>query len=105
VAVIPVTAVGYAVVSPKSLRPRKYRSLCVAAGVSLSDAGWGILRCLDAEGSRVTLITDDVDYMKLLLAGRKSASLDELQVPVSKFPVTRSGWPDEWSQALDSCAD
>lgn len=94
--VIPVTAVGYSVVSPGSVRPRKYRRLCTAAGIDPSDSGWGFLRCLDAEGSRVTLITEDVAYMELLIAGRRTASLDELEVPVSKFSVTRSGWPDDW---------
>lgn len=58
----PVTAVGYSIVSPKTLRPRKYRKLCAAAGT---------------------------DPTELLIAGREAGALDELDVRFSKFPITR----------------
>ena len=62
---IPATAVGYSIVSPTSMRPRKYRKLCAASGMDPTDRGWGFLRCLDVNGQRLTLVTEDVDYMEL----------------------------------------
>jgi hypothetical protein len=48
------------------------------------------------EGQRLTLVTEDVDYMELLIAGRKAGALEDLDVPVGTFPITRAGWPDDW---------
>jgi hypothetical protein len=96
VADIPVTVVGYSIVSPTTLRPRQYRKVCIAAGMDPGDRGWGFLRCLDKDGQRLTLVTDDVDYMELLIAGRKAGALVDLDVPVDTFPITRAGWPDDW---------
>jgi hypothetical protein len=48
VANIPKTAVGYAIVSRSTMRPRKYRKLCAAAGMNPTDWSWGYLGCLDA---------------------------------------------------------
>ena len=93
---IPVTVVGYSIVSPTTLRPRKYRKVCTAAGMYPTDRGWGFLRCLDKDGQRLTLVTEDVDYMELLIAGRRAGALGDLAVPVGTFPVTRAGWPDDW---------
>jgi hypothetical protein len=61
-----------------------------------TDRGWGFLRCLDANGQRLTLVTEDVDYMELLIAARTAGALAELEVPVDTFPVTRPGWPSDW---------
>lgn len=96
VADLPVTAVGYWIASPTTLRPRKYRRVCSAAGVSPTDRGWGFLRCLDKDGQRITLVTEDVDYMDLLIAGRKAGALEDLDVSVATFPIIRAGWPDDW---------
>ena len=54
VADISATAVGYSIVSPKTLRPRKYRKVCSAAGMDPTERGWGFLRCLDMDGKRLT---------------------------------------------------
>lgn len=96
VADIPVTVVGYSIVSPTTMRPRKYRKVCTRAGLDPTDRGWGFLRCLDMDGQRLTLVTEDVDYMELLIAGRKAGALPELEAPVDKFPVSRPGWPSDW---------
>jgi hypothetical protein len=93
---IPVTAVRYSIVSPKTLRPRKYRKLCTAATLRPTDQGWGFLHCLDVDGQRVTLVTDDVCYMELLIAGRNAGAFGDLEVPVGTFPISRDGWPDDW---------
>jgi hypothetical protein len=66
---LPLTTVGHSIVSPTTIRPRKYRKLCAAAGMDPTDQGWGFLRCLDVNGQRLTLMTEDVDYMELLIAG------------------------------------
>lgn len=91
-----VTAVGYSIISPTTTRPRKYRKVCTAAGLDPTDRGWGFLRCLDVNEQRITLVTEDVDYMALLIAGIKAGALAELEVPVDTFPITRHGWPDDW---------
>lgn len=93
---IPVTAVGYSIVSPKTLRLRRYRKLCSAAAMIPTEEGWGFLRCHDRGGQKVTLITDDVEYMELLIAGRKAGVLAELEVPFDTFPISRAGWPEDW---------
>jgi len=93
---IPLTAVRYSIVSPKTTRARKYRQLCTAAGITPTDWGWGFLQCLDVDGQRVTLVTDDVRYMELLIAGREAGAFGNLTVPVRAFPITREGWPDDW---------
>jgi hypothetical protein len=41
-------------------------------------------------------VTEDVDYLELLIAGRKAGGLAELEVPVDTFPITKPGWPDDW---------
>ncbi len=96
VADIPLTAVGYSIVSPKTLRPRKYRKVCSATGIDPTDQGRGFLRCLDKDGRRLTLVTEDVDYMELLIAGRKAEAFMDLDVSVGAFPITRAGWPGDW---------
>jgi hypothetical protein len=96
VADIPVTAVGYSIVSPTAMRPRKYRKVCTAAGMDPTDRGWGFLRCLDMDGQRLTLVTEDVAYVELLIAGRKAGAFEDLHVPVDTFSITRAGWPDDW---------
>ena len=93
---IPVTAVGYSIVSPKTLRLRQYQKLCSAAGMIPTGEGWGFLRCLDRDGQRVTLITDDIECMGLLIASRKAGVLAELEVPSDTFPISRAGWPEDW---------
>jgi hypothetical protein len=96
VADIPLTAVGYSIVSPTTRRPRKYRKICAAGGLDPTDKGWGFLRCLDVNGERLTLVTEDIDYMELLISGRRVGALDQLEVSVDTFPVVRQGWPDDW---------
>jgi hypothetical protein len=36
------------------------------------------------DGQRLTLVTDDVDYMELFVAGRKARALGDLDVPVDR---------------------
>jgi hypothetical protein len=94
VADIPVTAVGYSIASPTTMRPQKYRTVCTDAGMDPTGRGWGFLRCLDVDGQRLTPVTEDVDYMGLLIAGSEALALEELEVPVDLFPIT---WrPDDW---------
>ena len=90
------TAVGYSIVSPKTLRPKKYRRVCAAAGLTPTDRGWGFLRCLDMDRQHVTLVTDDVDYMELLVLGRRAGTFGDLEVPIRAFPIIKAGWPTDW---------
>lgn len=70
--------------------------MCAAAGLTPTDRGWGFLRCLDIDSQRVTLVTDDVDYMDLLMVGRKAGTLGDLEVPIRSFPIAKAGWPNDW---------
>ncbi len=36
------------------------------------------------DGQRLTLVTDDVDYMELFVAGRRAGALGDLDVPVDR---------------------
>ena len=51
-----------------------------------TDRGWGFLRCLDKDGQRLTLVTEDVDYMELLIAGRRAGALGDLPCPSARSP-------------------
>jgi hypothetical protein len=85
VADFPVTVVGCSTVTSTNLRPRKYRKVCTAVGTSPTDRGWEFLRCLDTNGQRLTLVTEDVDYIELLIAGAKAGGPGDLDVPIGTF--------------------
>jgi hypothetical protein len=73
-----------------------YDYFCAVSGLEPTAGGWGFLHCVRDDGTRMTAVTDDVDYLQML----KSTSgplLAGMEIPEGKFPRAREGWPDEWA--------
>lgn len=78
--------------------PARYTAWCAAAGLPEVDGGYGIIMATDAFGRHVTKFTTDVEYLRTLVAGSKSAGLlANMEVPAGVFTLERDGWPDEWA--------
>jgi hypothetical protein len=75
--------------------PRDYRRVCLRLG-SNSHTRWGFLLCADEEGQRLALVTSDVAYVDLLVAGERAGLLEELTLPGGAFSVAAEGWPADW---------
>ncbi|HEX2298489.1 MAG TPA: hypothetical protein VHH34_08240 [Pseudonocardiaceae bacterium] len=75
-----------------------YRRLCQVARLDPIPGGWGLLHCTrNDNGARVTLATEDVDYVRLLATGAKRDAIAGLTIPDGKFTQQRDGWPDpDW---------
>ena len=88
----------YAFATPNELGgPGNYRRFCRAVGLQPVPDGWGFLLCEDPDGEHRTRMTADVTYLRMLLEAPDTV-LTKLVVPADRFPNTRPGWPDEWSQ-------
>jgi hypothetical protein len=86
----------YAFATPADLGGTgNYRRFCRAVGLAAVPDGWGFLLCEDEDGKRVTRLTADVAYLRMLFEA-SNVVLAELEVPAEKFPNSRQGWPDEW---------
>ncbi|MFJ8697356.1 hypothetical protein [Streptomyces roseolilacinus] len=57
--------------------------------------GYGLLHAEGEGGTRVTLATADVEYVRAL-AGASPEILAGLELPQDKF-LSRAGWPDDWT--------
>lgn len=77
---------------------RNYQRLCQVAKLEPIPGGWGLLHCTHNDtGARVTLATEDVDYVRLLATGAKTDAIAGLMIPEGKFTQQRDGWPDpDW---------
>lgn len=84
--------------TPADLGSRRYRRLCRVARLDPIPEGWGLLHCTrNHDGARVTLATEDVEYVRLLATGARTNALGGLTIPQGKFTQQRDGWPDpDW---------
>ncbi|WP_394303258.1 hypothetical protein [Sphaerimonospora cavernae] len=73
-----------------------YRRVCDIVGLRATSTGWGMIHCVDAQGKRWTLATADVEYVAVLAANAANMDLADMEMPGSKFPWRREGWPDDW---------
>lgn len=74
-----------------------YKQVAKRAGLnSRNRTGYGLLLCRDRHEQRWTLITEDVEYVRALRAAAASGVLAGMEIPKEKFPLKRSGWPDDW---------
>ena len=91
------TLLEYALATPDDLGGHtQYRDFCRIAHLTPISNGYGLLLCQDDNGLRWTLFTSDVEYVRVLAAA-DVAVLRGLEIPQSKFPGRRQGWPDEWN--------
>lgn len=72
-----------------------YGIVCEVAGLPMTERGYGCLHCVDAEGLRWTMLTEDVAYVDLL-ASAAGELIRGMPIPDGKFTRRRAGWPDEW---------
>jgi SEC-C motif-containing protein len=77
-----------------------YEDECDLAGLEPTDQGWGLLHCIDEDGQRWTRVSDDVEYLRTLVAGREAGELSDLVISPDKFPLSMPGWPIEWAGIL-----
>lgn len=93
--------------TPAALGPSGYRYVCQVAGLDPRPAGYGLLHCKDDSGKRITFITLDVTYHQMLREAGLAGMVKGLEVPRSKYPLERAGWPDDWPylNALDGRPD
>jgi hypothetical protein len=56
----------------------------------------GLLFCVDERGGKWTVV-GDAEYVRTLEAAPPQV-LADLEVPDDKFPIKRSGWPDQWKE-------
>lgn len=90
-----VTPVEYSFCTP-ALLGDQYKRFCALAGLMPTEGGWGFLHCVDRIGRRVTRVTDDVPYLKLMIEA-DGTDLSGLRIPEGKFRAQRMGWPDDWA--------
>ena len=65
-------------------------------GVGPTARGWGLLGCLDADGMRLTLMTDDPEYMNLIVEAHDSGvDVNGIDAMEAKFPHVCLGWPED----------
>ncbi|WP_188279382.1 hypothetical protein [Streptomyces sp. CBMA29] len=89
----------YAFATPAELGGHElYLAWCAAAGVTAVEGGYGVLMVDDTFTGRATLLTEDVGYVRTLVAAAKTeGGFGGLQIPPGVFTLQRSGWPDEWT--------
>lgn len=78
-----------------------YVDACRLFGLEPTPSGYGFLLCVDDVGRKVTRATEDVAFAEMIASRVGTATLDRLEVPANTFPVTRPGWPDDWSETCD----
>lgn len=78
-----------------------YSDACRLFGLEPTPSGYGMLYCVDDGGRRVTRATEDVVYARMIASRVGTPTLERLEVPAAKFPVSRAGWPDDWSEARE----
>jgi hypothetical protein len=82
------------------LTPREFafvRYTDLMPDTTLPDCEVGLLFCEDDQGRHVTAATFDPDCLRLIIAAHKADALGSFEAGPDKFPVRRSGWPDEWN--------
>ncbi len=93
------TAKEFAFATPADLGGRVfYRRFCRAANLAPVPDGYGMLFVVDEAGARLTLLTADVEYVRMFLAAPQ-AVVDRLELTgeaAAKF-LCRDGWPDDWA--------
>jgi hypothetical protein len=86
----------YAELSPAAFGEGTYRRFCREQGLEPVDGGYGMLFCEDEAGERVTVLTSDIEYHRMLVAGSDVGVLGGLEVSAEVYTLRRDGWPDEW---------
>lgn len=71
-----------------------YKRVCRAAGLTPVPDGYGMLLAVDEDGKKITLVTGDVEYVRII-AEAGTEALADLELPADKF-LRREGWPDDW---------
>lgn len=96
------TAREYAFITPTSMGRRRYRSACRRLDLRAVPEGYGALLCRDGDGREVTMLTTEVDYLRMVvdsvsavhdLRCGEPGTADEpaVTVPGEKFAISRSG--------------
>ena len=81
-------------------REHAYTNPVVSVAIGLPARSHFMLFCEDEEdGSRWTAIGTDRKYWEMVVFAAPNVRADLTLNPL-KFPLKRSGWPDEWPESL-----
>jgi hypothetical protein len=69
----------------------------VAEQIGLQHKEYGLMHCEDDAGEHWTVLTDDMEYVRLMGEAGMLGVPPET-VPLEKFPMARRGWPEEWPE-------
>ncbi|MQY04133.1 hypothetical protein [Actinomadura macrotermitis] len=73
-----------------------YETWCAAAGLKPDEGPYGLVLGTTEHGDRVTLLTDDVNYMAMVLQAVAASQITEgIELASERF-VVRDGWPCDW---------
>lgn len=78
-----------------------YVNACRLFGLKPVASGYGFLFCVDAEGRRITRATTDVSFARMIASQVGTDTLLGTDVPGDSFPVSRPGWPTDWSGPVE----
>ncbi len=65
-----------------------------AMGLSWDGKPYGALLCVDTEGRRVTVITTDIDYHRMVVDATDDLRAG-LDIPTEKYGLRRDAWPGD----------
>ncbi|MGO1020814.1 caspase family protein [Streptomyces rubiginosohelvolus] len=79
-------------VTPDEVGTDEYREFCSRAGLLELDQGWALLRIEAEDGRRISLLTQDSPWARMLAA---SARLEDAEITSRDFHIQLDGWPTE----------
>ncbi|MFJ9161233.1 hypothetical protein ACIRPS_31035 [Streptomyces griseoviridis] len=71
----------------------KYEKFCTRTGLDPIPGGYGCIHAVRGD-ERVSLLTTDVEYVRLLVSATPEARAG-LRTPPQTY-LERDGWPDQW---------
>lgn len=95
VPVPPLTVREYSYLTVEIVGIRAYGAYCERLRLCPTRAGYGLLHCADSQTQRWTLVTPDIDYVRLY-AELPKVSNEPVAIILRKFLICVLGWPDEW---------
>lgn len=59
---------------------------------------FGVVTADAEDGSHITLVSFDIDFLRMLMKWQDSSGEEEtMDIPADKFAFYMSGWPEEWA--------
>ena len=101
------SAYEYAFLTPPELGRRGYREVCRHLDLDPIPGGYGALLCCDQDGRRITMLTNDPDYLRMAVeAVRDAHRLRGDGAPIG-MPVSAAKFPSclPWDLVTALCEE